>query len=224
MDVGCGGGNITAEISHLVPSGYVLGVDNWFQSVIHAIQCFPRDKYPNLRFLQADARKLQLKENPFDFVVSRGCLHFLDHPGRAFSAIARNLKPGGCMHVWCMGKGNAARINQTLRRMIGKPQWQSYFQDFRPGWSFATPISCQPWLQAARFKKNQAILVNQEHRFPDRSGFLEWLRWNWRGYFDRVPSSEYAQFVEEFLAEYGPSADGSYTAELVWLAIDATRR
>lgn len=44
LDVGCGGGNITAEISHLVPSGYVLGVDNWFQSVIHAIQCFPRDK------------------------------------------------------------------------------------------------------------------------------------------------------------------------------------
>jgi ubiquinone/menaquinone biosynthesis C-methylase UbiE len=115
LDVGCGFGDITAEISQRVPLGFVLGVDRTPSMVAQATQKFPLEQYPNLRFAQANAVDLEVNESPFDFVVSRACLHHLAHPGQAFSAIARNLKPGGIMHLWCLGPGNAVRINETLQ-------------------------------------------------------------------------------------------------------------
>jgi ubiquinone/menaquinone biosynthesis C-methylase UbiE len=211
-------------MSLLVPSGYVLGVDKWFSGVIQAIFRFPRETHPNLRFLQADARHLKLAEEPFDFVVSRSCLHFLEHPGQAFIAIARHLKPGGCMHMWCMGKGNAALINKSLRGLTALPQWKAYFQDLQPQWTMATPISCDPWLNAARLKKNQSLLINQEVRFADRWEFLQWVSWSWGNYFERVPAPHRQEFSEQFLTDYCTSQIGAVSAHLVWLVVDATKR
>ena len=214
---------MTAEIALRVPNGYVLGVDKWYHGVIQSILRFPREAYPNLRFFQADARSLKLEEEPFDFVVSRSCLHFLDHPGHAFRPIAKRLKPGGNMHIWCMGRGNAAAINKSLTQLIHQAEWQDCFRDFRRLWSLVTPISCDPWLSAARLKKNYSRLVKQEVPFSERGEFLRWVSWSWSNFFERVPPARRQRFQEQFMALCLPSSSQPVAAHLVWLVIDATK-
>jgi len=223
LEVGCGWGDAAAKMARLVPAGQVVAVDICYQGVIEAKLRYPNESHPNLRFLQANARRMKLDEDPFDFVVSRNCLHLLPHPGHAFRAIARNLKVGGNMHVWCMGEGNANEINRVLLQLITRPQWKDYFLRHNPAPTFASPQSCEPWLTTARLKRNYSLLIEQETRFPYLGSFLHWLAAGWSEYFEPVPWNKRAQFAKEFLAEYCASPTGPFLSKGVSLVVDATK-
>jgi len=222
LDVGCGIGDLSAEMSKRVPLGTVLGVDNSYKETVQASRRFPRAKYPNLRFQTADARTLRLKEEPFDFVVSRACLHFIQWPGTTFPVMARHLRKGGCLHVWFLGKGNGEHIHKCLRKLAVQAQWKDYFGGFQPNYYFVSPRSCDPWLSAAHLRKNRVDLVDQPIDFPSREIFLQWLQWGWRAYWERIPAFRQEEFNQDFLKLYA-SPEGPYRAHLVWLAIDATK-
>jgi hypothetical protein len=104
-----------------------------------------------------------------------------------------------------------------------RPQWQAYFQGYRPTWGYANPDSCNPWLKAAGLKKGVARLVNQQLHFKGRWDFIQWICSNWIDYFAKVPPTEYFPLAEEFLATYSSSPQGPFRADLVWLTLQATR-
>jgi ubiquinone/menaquinone biosynthesis C-methylase UbiE len=54
----------------------------------------------NLKFLEADVRRLPLEDNFLDVTVSTLSLHHWVHPEKALAEIHRLLKPGGRMFVF----------------------------------------------------------------------------------------------------------------------------
>ncbi len=50
LDVGCGDGRITAEISKLLPQSYVIGIDIFPEVIEFAKNKFDRQNHPNLEF------------------------------------------------------------------------------------------------------------------------------------------------------------------------------
>jgi len=219
LDVGCGIGDLTAEMSKQVPLG---GVDSSYHSIVVASRRYCGADYPNLRFRPADATTLRFKEEPFDFVVSRGCLHFLPCPGACFPALSKHLRPGGCFHVWFMGKGNAQQVNLCLNELCRRESWKKYFGNFRPDWHFISPKSCEPWFEKARLKKNRSELIDHVVDFSSPETFLQWPCWGWSPYWERLPAAHHPQFNQELVDLY-QSTEGSYRAHLVWLVIDATK-
>lgn len=127
------------------------------------------------------------------------------------------------MHLWFFGQGNASFVNEALSKATKRPDWKLYFHDYRPKWSLVSLSSCEPWLQAARFHKNYAEIVEEELFFSDQWAFIYWVTSNWRNYFERVPNASLPKFCEDFLNECTPAQDGSFRVTLVWLVIDATR-
>jgi trans-aconitate 2-methyltransferase len=222
LDVGCGNGHLTAKIAQHVPSGFVLGVESHYQTLVSAMLNYRSEVCPNLRFCQADAKRLRLQQEPFDYVLSKGCLHYLQHPGHAFKAIARNLRPGGTMYSWCLGRNSAGKINKVLRQLCKAEQWKPYLADWQVAWTYATYESCLPWLTEAGLTPVQGLMVEEELDFPERGAFVEWLRRNW-AYLQRIPYTLLEVFEDQLLESYLAANQGRYNAQRIWLVLEARK-
>ena len=94
LDIGCGDGKITAEITAQVPDGCVTGIDNSEEMINLAAEKFPPDKYPNLSFQICNAKEITFN-NQFTIVFSNAALHWVDDHTIVLEGIYRSLKPGG---------------------------------------------------------------------------------------------------------------------------------
>lgn len=118
------------------------------------------------------------------------------------------------MHVWFYGHGHCEEIESCLRRLSSRVEWLPYFRTFRPSWFFVTPASCHPWLSLAHLRINGMELKEEWVNFPSKEVFVQWLRWGWGSYWDRIPGEKIALFQEQFLELYGQT--GAYRARTVW--------
>ena len=88
LDLGCGDGTYTAEISRARPSLRMVGADA-AQEAIHAAS----RRYPEIEFQTVDA--LELSTYPpgtFDLAIARGVLHHLSDPAKAVENLTRSAK------------------------------------------------------------------------------------------------------------------------------------
>ena len=69
LDLGCGDGKVTAEISKLVINGSIIGVDNSAGMIKLARDKHSTAIYPNLSFQEMDAVNLNFNDR-FDFIFS----------------------------------------------------------------------------------------------------------------------------------------------------------
>src|SRR5262249_37129739 len=106
LDLGCGTGHLTARLAAAGAEG--VGLD---QSPAMTEQA--RRAYPQVPFVEADARDFDLKE-PFDAVFSNATLHWVREPGRVVACVARALKPGGRFVAEFGGKGNVRALAAGL--------------------------------------------------------------------------------------------------------------
>ena len=97
LECGCG----TGQLSHFLQlnNNHVLGIDMSLSSLGLAVDHKMRNQLARSSFAQMNIFDLAIKDNSFDVVISHGVLHHTFDPRRAFSHIARKLKPGGTVVV-----------------------------------------------------------------------------------------------------------------------------
>lgn len=98
LDVGCGDGRITSEISEKVPGGKVIGIDASANMIQFARESFPKSKFPNLEFQTEKAENLSLLEK-FNAIVSFSCFHWIREPQKALRLLSDYLNPGGSLMI-----------------------------------------------------------------------------------------------------------------------------
>jgi trans-aconitate 2-methyltransferase len=108
LDVGCGPGQLTAEIA--AAGAEVTGIDGSAAMLAEA-----RKNYPELRFELMDAARISY-DRQFHAVFSNAALHWVRDAGAAAAGMAHALRPGGRLVVEFGGKGNV----QELRDAIGQ--------------------------------------------------------------------------------------------------------
>ena len=102
LDIGCGCGDSTFEISQLVgPNGKVVGIDISEMIVATAQKNTVLKKQHNVNFRCVDAQTHQFDMNEFDAVFSRFGVMFFDNPIAAFENIRQSLVSGGRMAFVC---------------------------------------------------------------------------------------------------------------------------
>jgi trans-aconitate methyltransferase len=102
LDVGCGTGQLTAEIAN--SGADVIGLDQSPEMIVSA-----KENYPELQFEVADIAATSY-DNEFDAVFSNAALHWVRNQQGAINAIARALKPGGRLIFEMGGRGNIQQI------------------------------------------------------------------------------------------------------------------
>jgi len=106
LDVGCGTGQLTAEISSA--GAEVVGIDSSASMVERA-----RQNFPDLRFEQCSVTAMPFHEE-FDAVFSNATLHWVRDAEAAVDAISRALKPGGRFIAEFGGRGNTGALLEAL--------------------------------------------------------------------------------------------------------------
>jgi trans-aconitate 2-methyltransferase len=146
IDVGCGTGRVTEELTKLVPQGRVLAVDASPDMVELARQRLGDRAEVSCQ----DVLDLNLDE-PVDAIFSTATLHWVADHDRLWAALSRALRPGGILEVQCGGQGNIDGVREVIESVAGDTAPE--LVGFSP-WVFAGPQEtsggCTRWASPRR--------------------------------------------------------------------------
>lgn len=167
LDLGCGTGHLTQEIS--LRGARAIGVDNDEGMVKIA-----RRNYPSLEFILDDARN-PLGDNQYNAVFSNATLHWITPPEIVVNNIAHALIPGGRFVAEFGGAGNVKTIVQALARVAHQTKFTTF--DHVNHWFFPTPAQYRALLENHGFEIQQIDYFDRPTRLPDgNEGLRAWIK------------------------------------------------
>lgn len=125
LDVGCGRGQLAAELAAADRGRHVIGLDP-SDAMIEAARAAHPDA-PGLEFVAGDFLACQIAPESFDFVSFVASLHHMDQ-ARALAKAAEILRPGGRLVVI----GLARAVTLPEKSVSGLCAPLAWFNDLRP--------------------------------------------------------------------------------------------
>lgn len=230
LDVGCGNGQITAELATHVPGGRVIGMDASLEMINFARESFPPQQFPNPTFIHLDAQAISTDVEmhsiaPCDIAFSNAALHWMHDQPAVLRGLHRILKPGGQLILSAGGHGNAAGMIDVIDEVMSRARWQDSFRSFRFPWQFSTADEFRGWLNAAGFVPRRVELVPKQMKH-DRVSLTSWLRTTWMPYWHCVPLDQADLFLREVVDAYAkrfpPNSGDELMVGMVRLEVEAT--
>ncbi len=170
LDIGCGDGKLTYEISKRLPHGKVLGVDSSESMIRFANAHF--GNYPNLSFQFADAQTLTF-QNSFDKVVSFFCLHWVADKLAAFKGIHSSLKENGTATI--LASLRQPIIDRVNNAMLVSQSWQPYFVNYDDPIRHVKDTAYEKYLAQAGFLLEETQTINYTIPFEQKQDMLNFL-------------------------------------------------
>lgn len=104
LDVGCGHGEILAELSKLAPSGRSVGLDPSESMIKFASETFSEHSYPNLEFVHKRAEDMNFEEESFDLIICTNAFMWMREPIKVVELMHKFLKKGGSIIIFTYNK------------------------------------------------------------------------------------------------------------------------
>lgn len=190
LDVGCGPGNVTADLAGRLGEGRVVGIDLSRDVIEMAAAQFTAETHPNLSFEVADVYALDFSEGSFDVVYAHQVLQHLSKPVEALREMRRVLKPGGTLAVRDADYGTFvwSPDEPLLDRWL-----ELYHEITRANHAEANAGRyLKPWVMAAGFEN---ITVSSSNWIFESADERSWWGGLWA---DRVVHSDFARQGVEY--------------------------
>jgi trans-aconitate 2-methyltransferase len=197
LDIGCGDGRITAEISRRVPDGEVVGVD----ASRNMIELASQKAGSNLRFEVADARWLPF-HHEFDLVVSFNALHWIHQQESALASIRQALKPEGVAQLRLVPIGLRTSIETVLEETRNSPKWSEYFRDFHDPYLRLTQQEYCSLAEKNGFRIERVQTESKTWDFRTRAEFFAFSSVTMVEWTKRLPESLRPAFINDVLDRY----------------------
>jgi 2-polyprenyl-3-methyl-5-hydroxy-6-metoxy-1,4-benzoquinol methylase len=146
LELGCGNGSLLLHTADWRPR-HLLGVDLG-SSVETARANLQRAGFASADVQQADLTRFE--SSGFDVVYCIGVLHHLQDPQTGFSAVVRNVRPGGRFHCWVYareGNGLVVALVEPIRKVASRLPW--WFTKY----AIATPLAIPFYLYAKALRR-----------------------------------------------------------------------
>ena len=216
LDVGCGTGQLTAEIAR--SGATVLGIDKSPAMIAQA-----RANFPNIEFEVADVTAMAYHEE-FDAVFSNAALHWVTKAGEAARSMAQALKPGGRLVAELGGRGNTRRLLEAVHgalESMGAAHLAGRNPYFFPGIAEYAAI-----LEAHGLEVTWAALFDRPTVLEGGEGGLAaWLEMFCGWLLDAMDSAGRADLPRRIAERAAPALfrDGAWTVDYRRLRIVAVR-
>ncbi len=196
LDIGCGDGKISADISTFVPNGSVVGIDPSTDMISWALAQYDKKEYPNLSFNLGSFLSPET-EGSFDLVVSFCAMQHCSDPRQAFKEIHRLLKPGGKLLLLVPSSKNPAWRSAKVD-ISQRPMWHQYWKDHVPRIFFDSE-QYKEILSENHFEVLSIEDVSTTDPFVDKQELISWLI----GTFPPlIPKNLVDQFYSEIIEGY----------------------
>ncbi len=211
LDVGCGTGQLTAEIAS--SGAQVIGLDSSADMLANA-----RKNFPELSFVLADAAGFDFPE-PFDAVFSNAALHWVKNAEGAAASMARALRPGGRLVAEFGGKGNIRSIQSALRAVLGPSA------DEQSPWYYPSIAEYSTVLEQHGLEVRNASLFDRPTQLQGENGMDEWLRMFMQTYLGQHSSERADEIVHQLVEQLRPRLyrDSIWTVDYRRLRVVANR-
>ena len=227
LDLGCGDGKVTAEISKIVSEGSIIGVDNSAEMIRLASDRHSEAIYQNLSFQKMDAVNLQFNDR-FDLIFSNAVLHWVKDQKAVIKGIFKSLKQGGRVILQMGGKGNAAGIVDVFSELQTEKKWNSYFNEFNFPFNFPAENEYKALLLDYGFTLSRIELIPKQMEHSGIEALKGWIRTTWIPYTERVPEEERERFIDivsnKYIERYSANSKGIINVEMIRLEVEAVKK
>ena len=126
VDLGCGTGELTAELSSILPDSNVVGIDNSSEMLTKAKLL----EKPGLMF---ERKGIEAVSGNWDLIFSNAALHWIDDHYAFIPRLLSMLNPGGQILVQ-MPSNHRNRAQETVSEIAADEPFISAMQDWK--WEF----------------------------------------------------------------------------------------
>jgi trans-aconitate 2-methyltransferase len=201
LDIGCGNGNVTAQISSRVPEGAAVGIDPSSEMIAFASSQFPSATHTNLQFEVGDARSLRFRDE-FDLVVSFNALHWIPDQNAALRSLRSTLKPDGMAQLRLVPAGKRKSLENVIEETRCSPRWAIFFNDFHDPYLHWTPEQYAAAAERNHFRVQDVRTEDQAWDFKSREAFIAFGMVTFVEWTKRLPEEQKPAFVIDVLDRY----------------------
>ncbi len=170
LDLGCGDGNLTGQLSLLVPNGKVLGID----ASIGMIETAKKICRDNLNFVQMDIDNLHFT-NEFDIIFSNAALYWVKDHCRLLHNSYAALTTGGII-IWSFGgSGNCSNFLEVIHETIIEDKYKKFFKDFEMPWFMPSKSQYEKLISDIGFSEFTITEINRDRYFPTSNEMIKWI-------------------------------------------------
>ncbi len=178
IDLGCGIGQLTAEIA--TRGAEVIGIDSDPEMIALA-----RKKHPDLNFICASGEDFSLPEKA-DGVFSNAALHWMKKPEPVITSVKRALKPGGRFVAEMGAYRNVSSITEALYHALEEQSVPREAVVFP--WYFPRTSDYVALLEAGGFDVTNLTYFSRPTPLDNcPNGLRDWIRMFGRGFLAVVP-------------------------------------
>ena len=179
LDFGCGDGKITAELSHFIPQGHILGIDLSPAMIALASRCFPSSHYHNLAFTTSQDVDFsdEHKGEKFDLIYSLCVFHMVPNPIQILKHLRMRLVENGRLLLVIPGGYNPALFQAAPEIFDAhglKAPWISKERSTNPI-TMRTIEGCTHCLQEAGFTPLSVVILHTPTAFFNKRELVEWM-------------------------------------------------
>jgi trans-aconitate 2-methyltransferase len=207
LDLGCGDGVLTAQLSELVPEGFVLGID----SSHGMIEVAKKLSKHNLEFKIQDINDFSYDET-FDLVFSNATLHWVKNHDQLLKNTFNCLRKNGIARFNFAADGNCSHFFKVARTAMKLPQYATYFKSFIWPWYMPTVEEYETLVRQSPFGEFKVWGEVADRYFPDKDAMIKWVdQPSIVPFLELLPAeckSNFRDYVVERMVEETLQADG----------------
>lgn len=170
LDLGCGDGALTAQLSTFVPHGFVLGIDS-SKGMIDVAK--PKET-KNLKFRLLDINKLEIGEK-FDVVFSNACLQWVKDHKKLWRNVLNTLKPSGVIRFNFAAAGNCINLFQAIHQAFELNAFKSDLEDFVWPWYMPSKSEYEKLIQTNELSEIKVWSEDADRSFPNKEKISQWI-------------------------------------------------
>lgn len=170
LDLGCGDGVLTKQLSDLVPNGYVLGIDS-SQGMINTAK---EIESHNLSFQQLSINDVDFVDK-FDIIFSNATLHWvLDHKLLLANSY-KALKQNGIIRFNFAGDGNCSTFFTVIKEVMSLKEFKDNFNEFQWPWYMPTINEYTKLVDSCDFNNIEIWEENADRFFSTKDDMIKWI-------------------------------------------------
>lgn len=197
LDIGCGDGKITADISKLTADGQVIGTDISAE-MIHFATRLHASSHRNLGFMVMNA-EINVFINQFDLVTSFCCLHWVRKQLDALKGIKKALVENG--RALLLVPLRHEELYSAIESVLEYSKWRQFFIGFVNPHMFFTCPEYQKLLSDAGLKMETFDEQIMQYTFRTKEEMESFLK-AWLPHIKQIPPSLHRDFMSDISQRY----------------------
>ncbi len=204
LDLGCGDGVLTEQLSKLVPNGKVIGIDA-SAGMIDTAKKLEKD---NLSFICMDIDNMDFTDY-FDVIFSNAALHWIKDHRRLLRNGLKALKTKGVIKWNFAGDGNCSNFFETVKTLMNEDTYKEYFSNFEWPWFMPSKEEYEKLSDEACFSKINIQYQNADRFFSNCDEMIRWI--------DQPSIVPFLDYIPDAIKE-------SFRNEVVKIMIEKTKQ